>query len=135
MAHLRAFPQLMSSCQNSLHQEENPSRFSGQITPVNFLFSARSHRRGLKKKKKRGLTFSSLHHNFTSLAVWDGFRDRLQVHGIRVEVANKIDRITPYIPHPSSPADNIVQIRRPRLHVAKGLTTRIMTRFLSISLN
>ena len=60
---------------------------------------------GPEKKKKRGLTFSSLHHNFTSLAVWDGFRDRLQVHGIRVEVANKIDRITPYLPHFPSPAD------------------------------
>ena len=86
-------------------------------------------------EEKKGLTFSSLHYNFTSLAERDGFKDRLRVHGIRAGVANKIDCITPYIPHPSSPADNIVQIRRPRLHVAKGLTTRIMTRFLSISLN
>ena len=28
-------------------------------------------------EEKKGLTISSLHHNFTSLAVWDGFRDRL----------------------------------------------------------
>lgn len=40
----------------------------------------------------RGLTFSSLHHNFTSLAQRACFRNRLRVHGIRGGVANKIDR-------------------------------------------
>ena len=86
-------------------------------------------------EEKKGLTFSSLHYNFTSLAEWDRFKDRLQVHGIRVGVANKIDCITSYIPHPFSPTDNIVQIRCLRLHIAKDLTTRIMTCSLSISLN
>jgi hypothetical protein len=39
----------------------------------------------------RALTFSSLRHNFTSLAQRDGFKDQLRVHGIRGGVANKID--------------------------------------------
>ena len=56
-------------------------------------------------EKKRGLIYFLLYHNFTSLAVWDGFRDCLQVHGIRAEVANKINHITPYLPHFPSPAD------------------------------
>ena len=86
-------------------------------------------------EKKKGLMFSSLYYNFTSLTEQDGFKDCLQVHGIRVGVANKIDCITSYIPHPFSPTDNIVQIRCLRLHVAKDLTTRIMTYSLSISLN
>ena len=86
-------------------------------------------------EEKKGLTFLLLHYNFTSLAEQDRFKDRLQVHRIRAGVANKIDCITPYILHSSSPTDNTVQIRRPRLHVAKDLTTRIMTRSLSISLN
>lgn len=32
----------------------------------------------------RALTFSSLHHNFTSLAQRDCFKDQLRLHGIRV---------------------------------------------------
>ena len=86
-------------------------------------------------EEKKGLTFSSLHHNFTSLAERDEFKDRLRVHGIRAGVANKIDRIAPYPPYFPSPADHLVQLRHLRLHVAKNLTTRNTKRFLSISLN
>lgn len=39
----------------------------------------------------KGLTFGSLHHNYTSLAQRACFRNRLRVHGIRGAVANKID--------------------------------------------
>jgi hypothetical protein len=42
-------------------------------------------------KSTKALTFSSLHHNFTSLARRDGFKDQLRVHEIRGGVANKID--------------------------------------------
>ncbi|KAJ5932825.1 hypothetical protein N7516_007314, partial [Penicillium verrucosum] len=42
-------------------------------------------------KSTKALTFSSLRHNFTSLAQRDGFKDQLRVHGIRGGVANKID--------------------------------------------
>lgn len=40
----------------------------------------------------KALTFSSLRHNFTTLAQRDGFKDQLRVHGIRGGIANKIDR-------------------------------------------
>ncbi|CAG8297098.1 unnamed protein product [Penicillium salamii] len=43
-------------------------------------------------KPTKALTFSSLRHNFTSLAQRDGFKDQLRVHGIRGGIANKIDR-------------------------------------------
>ncbi|KAJ5641215.1 hypothetical protein N7490_005215 [Penicillium lividum] len=39
----------------------------------------------------KALSFSSLHHNNTKLAVRDGFKDKLRVHGIRGGVANMID--------------------------------------------
>ena len=52
-------------------------------------------------EEMKGLTFSSLNHNFISLAERDGFQDHLQVHGIREEVANRIDRITSLSPHSS----------------------------------
>ncbi|CAG8151922.1 unnamed protein product [Penicillium nalgiovense] len=39
----------------------------------------------------KALTFSSLRHNFTTLAQRDGFKDQLRVHGIRGGIANKID--------------------------------------------
>ncbi|KAG0153469.1 hypothetical protein PDIDSM_2121 [Penicillium digitatum] len=42
-------------------------------------------------KATKALTFSSLRHNFTSLAQRDGFKDQLRVHGIRGGIANKID--------------------------------------------
>ncbi|KAJ5366659.1 hypothetical protein N7541_000600 [Penicillium brevicompactum] len=42
-------------------------------------------------KSTKALTFSSLRHNFTSLAQRDGFKDQLRVHGIRGGIANKID--------------------------------------------
>ncbi|KAJ8154160.1 hypothetical protein LV165_006163 [Aspergillus fumigatus] len=42
-------------------------------------------------KADKGLTFSSLRHNFTSLAQRDGFKDQLCVHGIRAELANRVD--------------------------------------------
>ncbi|KAJ5138867.1 uncharacterized protein N7515_003715 [Penicillium bovifimosum] len=42
-------------------------------------------------KSSKALTFSSLRHNFTSLAQRDGFKDQLRVHGIRGGIANKID--------------------------------------------
>ncbi|EKV15317.1 hypothetical protein PDIP_40770 [Penicillium digitatum Pd1] len=42
-------------------------------------------------KPTKALTFSSLRHNFTSLAQRDGFKDQLRVHGIRGGIANKID--------------------------------------------
>ncbi|OJD27436.1 hypothetical protein ACJ73_01164 [Blastomyces percursus] len=41
--------------------------------------------------KTRALTFSSLHHNYGSLAQRASFRDTLRVHGIRGGVANAID--------------------------------------------
>ncbi|KAJ5235461.1 uncharacterized protein N7469_004629 [Penicillium citrinum] len=40
---------------------------------------------------QRALTFSSLRHNFTSLAQRECFKDQLRVHGIRANVANCID--------------------------------------------
>lgn len=47
-------------------------------------------------KADKGLTFSSLRHNFSSLAQRDGFKDQLRVHGIRAELANRVDRkLTP----------------------------------------
>lgn len=42
-------------------------------------------------KADKGVTFSSLRHNFTSLAQRDGFKDNLRVHGIRAELANRVD--------------------------------------------
>ncbi|KAJ5302313.1 hypothetical protein N7508_007176 [Penicillium antarcticum] len=42
-------------------------------------------------KQNGALTFSSLRHNFTSLARRECFRDVLRVHGIRGGVANRID--------------------------------------------
>ena len=41
---------------------------------------------------KRALSFSSLRHNFASLAQRECFKDTLRVHGIRGGVANCIDR-------------------------------------------
>lgn len=41
---------------------------------------------------QRALTFSSLRHNYTSLAQRECFKDQLRVHGIRANVANCIDR-------------------------------------------
>jgi hypothetical protein len=43
-------------------------------------------------KQNGALTFSSLRHNFTSLARRECFKDTLRVHGIRGGVANRIDR-------------------------------------------
>ena len=43
----------------------------------------------------KGLTFSAMHHNNTALAERDGFKDTLRIHGIRSEVANRIDRMAP----------------------------------------
>lgn len=43
-------------------------------------------------ERNKALSFSSLHHNFSSLAQREGFKHRLRVHGIRGGVANCIDR-------------------------------------------
>lgn len=37
-------------------------------------------------------TFSAMRHNNTGLAKREGFKDQLRIHGIRGEVANKVDR-------------------------------------------
>jgi hypothetical protein len=44
-------------------------------------------------RSDKGLTFSSLRHHFTSLRERDGFQNQLRVHGIRGQVANKVDRM------------------------------------------
>ncbi|KAF4155474.1 hypothetical protein CNMCM6069_007995 [Aspergillus lentulus] len=42
-------------------------------------------------RSDKGLTFSSLRHHFTSLRERDGFQNQLRVHGIRGQVANRVD--------------------------------------------
>jgi hypothetical protein len=44
-------------------------------------------------RSDKGLTFSSLRHHFTSLRERDGFQNQLRVHGIRGQVANRVDRM------------------------------------------
>jgi hypothetical protein len=83
----------MSSCRSGPRQGENLLLYSGQIAQKSLPFYRMVTPEGPKESK--GLTFSSLHHNFTSLAERDGFKDRLRVHGIRGGVANKVDRMSP----------------------------------------
>ncbi|KAH2457205.1 hypothetical protein KXW63_002869 [Aspergillus fumigatus] len=42
-------------------------------------------------RSDKGLTFSSLRHHFNSLRERDGFQNQLRVHGIRGQVANRVD--------------------------------------------
>lgn len=73
----------------------------------------------------RALTFSSMRHNNTTLAEREGFKQTMRIHGIRGEVANRIDHM---IPSKSTVFLLLIFLQQThlKLHMARHLTMQTL---------